>query len=67
MADSTKRTECVKVCMSERMLLDLNRRAIRADRTLAELIFLILRDYEYGHGRGPGAAEEGTEGDRDAP
>jgi hypothetical protein len=62
-ADATKRTECVKVCMSERMMLDLNRRAIRADRTLAELIYLILRDFEYGQGKGPGITEEGTPSD----
>lgn len=66
MADATKRTESVKVCMSEQMLLALSKRAIRADRTLAELIFLILRDYEYGHGKGPGVCEEGTERDHDA-
>jgi hypothetical protein len=50
MADAIKRTECVKVCMSEQMLLDLNREAIHADRTLAEFIWLILRDWKYGHG-----------------
>jgi hypothetical protein len=63
MAESVKRTECVKVCFSERMMLDLNRRAIREDRTLSELIFLIVRDDEYGKGKGPGAAEEVTQRD----
>ena len=67
MAESSKRTECVKVCFSERMFIDLNRRAVREDRTLSELIFLIVRDDEYGKGKGPGVAEERTERDRDAP
>lgn len=66
-ADATKRTECVKVCMSERMFLDLNHKAIRADRTLAEFIYLILRDWTYGNGNGPREIPQGTEGDRDAP
>ena len=67
MAESVKRTECVKVCFSERMMLDLNRRAIREDRTLSELIYLIVRDDEYGKGKGPGVLDEVTERDRDAP
>jgi hypothetical protein len=66
MADSTKRTECVKVCFSERMLLDLNRRAVREDRTLSELIYLICRDFEYGKGKGPDVGDEGTERDRES-
>lgn len=67
MADSIKRTECVKVCFSERMMLDLNRRAIRMDRTLSELIYLWVRDREYGEGKGPGVGEEGTDRDNDSP
>lgn len=48
MAD--KRTECVKVCMEEDMFLDLNHDAIHADRTMSDFIYLILRDWKYGHG-----------------
>lgn len=66
MADA-KRTECVKVCFSERMFLDLNRRAIREDRSLSELLFLIVRDDEYGKGKSPDGPVEVTERDRDAP
>lgn len=62
-ADTTKRTECVKVCFSEQMFLDLNRRAIREDRTLSELVYLIVRDDEYGKGKGPGVNPEGTASD----
>lgn len=65
--ESVKRTECVKVCFSEKVMLDLNRRAIREDRTLAELIHLIVLDDEYGKGKGPGRSPQGTAEDRDAP
>ena len=65
--ESVKRTECVKVCFSERAMLDLNRRAIREDRTVAELIHLIVMDDEYGKGKGPGRKTEGTGTDHDAP
>jgi len=67
MADATKRTECVKVCMSERMFLDLNHDAIHADRTLAEFIYLILRDWKYGHGNDVPGGDKGSLRDRDAP
>ena len=66
-ADTTKRTECVKVCFSESMFLDLNRRAIREDRSLSELVYLIVRDDEYGKGKGPGAGGEGTQRDHESP
>jgi hypothetical protein len=49
MADNTKRTECVKVCMDEQMLLDLNREAIRQDRKLSDYLYLVLRRYAYGN------------------
>lgn len=49
MAESVKRTECVKVCMEERMLLDLNRQAIREDRKLADYLYLCLKRYAYGN------------------
>jgi hypothetical protein len=48
-ADATKRTECVKVCMPEQMLLDLNRQAVREDRKLSDYLYLILRRYAYGN------------------
>lgn len=67
MAESVKRTECVKVCFSERMMLDLNRLAIRQDRTLSELIYLWVRDRAYGELKEAAAREEGTERDHDAP
>lgn len=63
MADADKRTECVRVCMSERMFLDLNHEAIRADRSLPEFIYLIVRNWKYGHGMPvPGSTKEQERG-----
>lgn len=50
MAETVKRSECVKVCMEPEMFLDFNHDAIHADRTLAEFIYLILRNHKYGNG-----------------
>lgn len=65
--ENGKRTECVKVCFTEREMIDLNRRAIRQDRTLSELIYLIVRNFEYGEGKGPNVGDQRTERDHDAP
>lgn len=62
MADA-KRTECVKVCMEPDMFLDFTHDAIHDDRTLAEHIYLILRDHKYGHGIRSHRDRKGTESD----
>lgn len=61
MLDSDKRTECVRVCMSERMFVDMNRRAVDADRTLAEFIYLLARNWTYGNGNPVPGSSEGPE------
>ena len=63
MADSTKRTECVKVCMDEQMLLDLNRQAIREDRKLSDYLYLVLRGWAYGNLAREPSGNEGREVD----
>lgn len=63
MNDSVKRTECVKVCMEERMFIDLNREAIRQDRKLADLCYIQLRKWAYGNLNGSLPMGEGTDGD----
>jgi hypothetical protein len=65
MADAIKRTECVKVCFDERLFIDLNREAIKRDRKLADLVFLICRQWRYGNGTPEPTEEESTKGDRD--
>lgn len=48
MSESDKKTECVKVWMSERLFVDLNRLAIGDDRKLSEYIGLLLERAAYG-------------------
>lgn len=49
MADDSKRVNCVKVCFSDRLFIDLGREAARQDRTVAELVHLIVRRHMYGN------------------
>jgi hypothetical protein len=63
MADSTKRTECVKVCFDERLFIDLGRRAALEDRKLADLVYLIVRQDMYGRFALDRSVTEGTDGD----
>ncbi len=59
MADSDKKTECIKVWMSERLFIDLNRLAILDDRKLSDFIGLILERHAYGNARRTLRDEEG--------
>lgn len=63
MAESSKRTECVKVCFDERLFIDLGRQAAREDRKLADLVYVIVRRFMYGNAIPRTPDEEGTEGD----
>lgn len=48
MADDVKRCEQVCVKVTERMYIDLGREAAIEDRSVAELIFTVLRSELYG-------------------
>ena len=63
MAETLKRTECVKVCFEERLMLDLNREAIRQDRKLADLCYIVIRKFAYGNLNGSVPASEGSPSD----
>jgi hypothetical protein len=63
MADALKRTECVKVCFTERELIDLNRLAIAEDRKLADMAYVMVRRGMYGIVPPRLAPAEGTESD----
>lgn len=65
MADDNKRPNCVKVCFSDRAFIDLGRLAAREDRTVADLVHLMVRRHMYGHYAAALSAEEGTERDRE--
>jgi hypothetical protein len=49
MADDGKRTEGIKVYLSEPLELELRRLADRDDRKLSDYIARVLRWYVYGH------------------
>lgn len=63
MAESSKRTECVKVCFDERLFIDLGRRAALEDRKLADLVYLIVKRDMYGSFNRDPVVDEGTETD----
>jgi len=50
MADDSKKTECIKVWLSEPLELALRRLADQDDRKLSEYICIILRHHVYGYG-----------------
>lgn len=64
-ADSAKRTECIKVCFTERELLDLLHLAVREDRKPADMAYVLVRRSMYGMVNAAPRADEGTERDRD--
>lgn len=55
-----KKTEAVKVWLSEPLELELRRLADRDDRKLSDYIGTVLRRHVWGHGEGPGADPEGA-------
>lgn len=59
MAD-LKKTEAVKVWLSEPLELELRRLADRDDRKLSEYIGMILRRHVYGHGASVLSDPEGS-------
>jgi hypothetical protein len=61
--ESIKRTECVKVCFTEREIVDLNREAVRENRRLADLVYVMVRASMYGRVGQAAPAEEVTRGD----
>jgi hypothetical protein len=67
MADDTKRPNCVKVCFSDRAFIDLGRLAAREDRSVADLVHLIVRRHMYGNYAVGPQGDEGTERDRESP
>jgi hypothetical protein len=67
MADDTKRPNCVKVCFSDRAFIDLGRLAAREDRSVADLVHLIVRRHMYGNYAQGSVNDEGTERDRESP
>ena len=63
MAENTKRTECVKVCFTEREFIDLGRLAAREDRKVADLVWVEVRRRMYGTVAVDAQDAQGTESD----
>ena len=63
MAESSKRTECIKVCFDERTFIDLGRLSAREERKLADLVYVVVRRYMYGHSIPRPLDDEGTPSD----
>ena len=65
MADDRKRDEPVTFKVTERMFVDLNRVAALEDRTMSDLLFLMLRRHLYGAiVRADAASEQITTSDK---
>lgn len=67
MAEAIKRTECVKVCFEPRLFIDLSHLADKDERKLADLCYIVLRRYAYGHANGSAPADIGTVRDHESP
>lgn len=62
-----KRLNCVKVCFTDREYIDLNRAAVREERSKADMAYVLVRNGLYGILNKPALDEEGTKGADDAP
>lgn len=63
MAEPAKRSECIKVCFEERLMLDLVAKAERDDRKLADVVYVIVRRFMYGDVNGSQPPAQRTDGD----
>jgi hypothetical protein len=66
MADVAKRTECIKVCFEPRLFKDLAHKAIRDDRKLADVVYVIVRRFMYGDVNGSQPPSEVPEADHES-
>lgn len=62
-ADDVKRTNCVKVCFTDREFIDLGRIAAREDRKVADLVRVEVRRRMYGMLGADAPDQQGTESD----
>jgi hypothetical protein len=60
-ADDKKRGNCVKVCFSDRAFIDLGRIAARQDRSVPDLVHVLIRRHIYGHLDSVVVSDEGPE------
>lgn len=65
MADDSKRGNCVKVCFSDRAFIDLGRLSAREDRSVPDLIHLLVRRHLYGNLASATVGQQGPEEAKD--
>ena len=63
MADSNKRTECIKVCFTEKEFVHIGRLCAREDRKPADMVYVLVRRAMYGIIAPPQQDDEGTDSD----
>lgn len=63
MAKVVARSECIKVCFEPQLFADLSHKAIRDDRKLADVVYVIVRRFMYGDVNGSQPPAEGSDGD----
>jgi hypothetical protein len=63
MAEAAKRSECIKVCFEPRLFNDLSHKAVRDDRKLADVVYVIVRRFMYGDANGSQPPAEVPDGD----
>jgi hypothetical protein len=67
MADTAKRTECIKVCFEPRLADDLKAKAFREDRKVSDLVYVIVRRFMYGDVNGSQPPSQLTQEDHESP
>jgi len=65
MAETAKRTECIKVCFEPRLFQDLAHKAERDDRKLADVVYVIVRRFMYGDVNGAQPPSQITQEDHE--
>lgn len=67
MAETTKRTECIKVCFEPRLAEDLKAKAFRDDRKVSDVVYVIVRRFMYGDVNGAQPPSAIQDPDQESP
>jgi hypothetical protein len=67
MADTAKRTECIKVCFEPRLAEDLKAKAFRDDRKVSDVVYVIVRRFMYGDVNGAQPPAQVPDVDHESP
>jgi hypothetical protein len=67
MAETAKRTECIKVCFEPRLAEDLKAKAFRDDRKVSDVVYVIVRRFMYGDVNGAQPPAQAPDADHESP